>query len=130
MRRSAPINWAKITTQICDDRAEGRCECAGECGAHMITPPCACGRRNHSRCNTRPVKSRCTARHGRPDEVGDWTKLVPVPLDRIEFRVEPKNLLAMCGPCRKRFAAEGKTPKEEPEGLFEAQVQAGNGLLL
>jgi hypothetical protein len=108
MRRGAPINWARITTLICDDRADGRCECAGQCGGHP---------------------SRCPARHGHLDEVGDWTKLFPVPLDGVPFHVEPRNLLAMCVPCRRRFEAPPKA-REEPEGLFDVEVQDQGGLLL
>lgn len=110
MRRNAPINWARISTRICDDRARGRCECAGQCGDHT---------------------SRCPARRGHADETGEWVKLVPVPLDRVEFHVEESNLLAMCVPCRRRYDALGKTRQvAEPEGLFEAESQRKDGPLL
>ena len=33
-----PIGWSEFSRKIRFDRAEGRCECVGECGLHIATP--------------------------------------------------------------------------------------------
>lgn len=111
MRRKAYINWAALGTKVCDDRAEGRCECTGHCR----------GRPSANR-------TRCTSRHGHVDEAGEWVKLTPVPLDGVAYHVEISNLLAMCQACRRRFEALARQPADEPEGLFDLPESKGGGV--
>ena len=50
-----PTGWKGISDSIRFGRAEGRCECAGECGLHK----------------TNPGPRRCAERHGQP---ATWAK--------------------------------------------------------
>jgi len=118
MRKAKPINWNALSTQICDDRARGRCECAGQCGGHR---PDALRRNN-------PAQSRCTAKQGHLDENDDPVKLAPVPMDRVPYHVTPQNLLAMCTPCRRRFEALGAVEKSQAEGLFDLPEAKGKDI--
>lgn len=100
--RKTTVNWAVLRTQICDDRARGRCECAGQCGV------------NHG--------PRCPARQGHQDDSGEWIRLHPEPLDGVLWHTTPQNLLAMCQACRARYNSKGLAkpePEEAPEGLFD-----------
>lgn len=103
MRRGQPIEWGKLTTRVCDDRARGRCECAGQCGT------------NHG--------PRCPARqgHGHPERTGETVYLIPIPRDHVAWHATEENLIAMCQMCRRRFTAlEPKTRQEAQEaGLFD-----------
>lgn len=117
MRKSKPINWAALSTQICDDRARGQCECVGQCGEHLKTFP-----------HGVTVQGRCTAKQGHLDENDDPVKLMPVPQDRVPFHVEPSNLLAMCTPCRRRFEALGKVEEPEVDGLFDLPELKGKDI--
>lgn len=117
MRKKAYINWAALGTQVCDDRAGGRCECWGQCGQHIRKP-----------FSSIAADNRCSARHGHADESGDWVKLTPVPLDHVPYHVELSNLLAMCQPCRRRFEASPQRDSvDEPEGLFELPDYGSKG---
>ena len=82
-----PKDWKRISAAI-RDRAEGRCECAGECGLHRTTP----GPR------------RCVERHGEPAK---WAKgnvvLTVAHLDHQPENCAPENLKAMCQRCHLRY---------------------------
>lgn len=86
-RARYPQNWRQISEGI-RARAEGRCECQGECGLHRTTP----GPR------------RCVERHGEPAK---WAKgkvvLTVAHLDHQPENCDPENLRAMCQRCHLRY---------------------------
>lgn len=82
-----PHNWPAISRHIRYVRANGRCECNGECGLHY-------GRR-------------CEERHGKP---AAWAKgkviLTVAHLDHQPENVDHDNLRAMCQRCHNRYDRE------------------------
>lgn len=78
-----PIDWKHISASI-KARAEGRCECEGECGLHQ--------------------HRRCEERHGEPAK---WAKgrivLTVAHLDHQPENCDPSNLKAMCQRCHLRY---------------------------
>ncbi len=81
-----PDDWDEISAGIKFGRAEGRCECAGECG------------RDHG--------VRCPDRHGEPAaDTGKTVVLTCAHLDHIPANCDPENLRAFCAPCHLRFDA-------------------------
>ena len=70
------------------ERADGQCECMGECGLHR----------------THPGARRCTERHG---EKADWAKgrvvLTVAHLDHNPQNCSLSNLRAMCQRCHLRY---------------------------
>jgi len=49
-RGDYPDNWIALSTYVRHERAQGQCECIGECGLHQFTPPGPrrCVERNHA----------------------------------------------------------------------------------
>lgn len=82
-----PATWREISQRI-KARAEGRCECEGECGLHRTTP----GPR------------RCTERHG---EMAKWANgrvvLTVAHLNHQPEDCRDENLKAMCQRCHLRY---------------------------
>ena len=86
-KRRYPPNWRQISKSIRFDRAGGRCECTGECGA------------GH--------KGRCEARHGQPHPVtGSKVVLTTAHRDHEPRNCAPENLFAACQRCHLRYDAE------------------------
>ncbi len=90
-----PKNWKAISREVRFTRAQGRCECSGECGLHRTTP----GPR------------RCTERHGEPAR---WAKgKVILTVAHLDAPGGPcrhkkpcgwrKHLKAMCQRCHLRY---------------------------
>jgi hypothetical protein len=84
-----PENWIEISYQIRFVRAQGKCECTGECGLH---------------------EERCNAEHGQPHPVtGSKVILTTAHLgtdtgDKHDKQdVRPENLKAMCQRCHLIF---------------------------
>ena len=78
-----PENWAEISLRIRGDRAQWRCECAGECGRPVCGP------------------DRCSARHMQPVPAGTG-KLVILTTAHLNHTPEDcsdGNLRAMCQAC-------------------------------
>lgn len=79
-RSRYPINWRAISARIRFERAQGQCECAGECGLHI-------GRR-------------CVEVHG---QKAVWARgkvvLTVAHLDHMPENVDDSNLKAMCQRC-------------------------------
>ena len=84
-----PTNWIEISNYIRFERAQGQCECIGECGLH---------------------EGRCDAAHGEPHPVtGSKVVLTTAHLgtdtgdkhDKMDVR--PENLKAMCQRCHLIF---------------------------
>lgn len=75
-----PKGWPAISSRIRFERAEGRCECDGECG------------RLHA--------GRCHATHGRPHPItGSKVVLTVAHLDHTPENCDDANLRAMCQRC-------------------------------
>lgn len=84
-RRRYPPDWPEISLHIRQDRAQGHCECAGECRRHT-----------HA----------CQAQHGRPHPVtGSRVVLTVAHLDHTPENVSPDNLRAMCQRCHLSYDA-------------------------
>ena len=82
-----PSDWPEISKEIRFVRAEGRCECGGECGA------------GH--------EERCEARHGEPHPVtGSKVVLTTAHLDHQPENCDPANLRAFCQRCHLRYDAD------------------------
>lgn len=82
-----PADWKAISQRI-RARAEGQCECEGECGLHR----------------THPGPRRCTERHG---EQAKWANgqviLTVAHLNHKPEDCRDENLKAMCQRCHLRY---------------------------
>ena len=91
-RARYPADWPEISKRVREQRAGGRCECFGQCGA------------DHAR---HGGQSRCTAEHGLPHPVtGSNVVLTVAHLDRTPENNEEGNLLAMCQDCHLAYDLE------------------------
>ncbi|AJA43744.1 HNH endonuclease [Mycobacterium phage Milly] len=91
------------------DRADGRCECEGDCG----------------RSHRFGFHVRCTNAHGRP-AVHGAEKVVTLavrPLDGDERNTHERNLIAMCQACAKRHRAKCKAAAERDAERRAAEAQ-------
>lgn len=80
-----PADWPEISRKIRFVRAEGRCECVGECG-----------RGTHD--------GRCPNVHGgRAYGTGSTVVLTTAHLDHIPEHCDPANLRAMCQGCHLHY---------------------------
>lgn len=85
-----PADWAAISKRIREARAEGRCECRGEC------------RTGHT--------SRCRARNGKPHPItGSTVVLTVAHLDHTPENCDDANLKAMCNRCHLAYDAAHHT---------------------
>ncbi len=83
-----PKNWKEISNRIRFERAEGRCECNGECGLHTTT-------------------GRCIERHGEPAHYAKGKIILTVAhLNHDESDCRDENLKAMCQRCHLRYDSE------------------------
>lgn len=83
-RHRYPSNWRQISQRIRFERAQGRCECTGECG--------------------RPHTERCTNIHGqRSYSTGTKVVLTVAHLDHTPENCDPANLRAMCQGCHLHY---------------------------
>ncbi|GAA4928897.1 hypothetical protein GCM10023224_05310 [Streptomonospora halophila] len=84
-RTRYPKDWPAISAAIRFDRAESRCECAGECG-----------RGTH--------EGRCPNRHGESAYgTGSRVVLTVAHLDHTPENCDPANLAAMCNGCHLHY---------------------------
>ena len=85
-RNRYPKNWKEISAAIRFERAEGLCECAGECGL------------DHG--------DRCAAEHGKPHPLTSSKVVLTVAhLDHQPENCDDDNLKAMCQQCHNRLDA-------------------------
>ena len=84
-----PANWIEISNYIRFERAQGQCECTGECGLH---------------------EGRCDAAHGEPHPVtgskvssGENYLGTDTGDKHDKMDVRPENLKAMCQRCHLSF---------------------------
>ena len=84
-----PADWPQITHRIKVERAQGRCECRGECGRprlHLGTD------------------DRCVNRHGEPAYgTGSTVVLTTAHLDHTPEHCDDANLRAMCQGCHLHY---------------------------
>lgn len=89
MRDRYPREWPTISAYVRFERAKGRCECRGECGA------------------TPHEDGRCTAVNGQPHPLtGSRVVLTVTHKDHTPENVDPTNLRAMCQRCHLAYDAE------------------------
>lgn len=114
-----PGDWKTISHRIRFDRAQGRCECAGECG----TPGCG--------------PERCTAIHGAPNAwSGKNVVLTTAHLNHTPEDVRDANLKAMCQRCHLAYdrdhhaqtrAASRRTQLDaDMDSLFDQQAESAD----
>lgn len=88
-----PADWAEISQRIRFERAEGRCECEGECGrpdGHLD-----------------PRDGRCWNEHGEPAYGnGKPVVLTTAHLDHDPSNCDERNLRAFCAPCHLYYDRE------------------------
>lgn len=98
-----PDDWKDISAHIRFERAEGRCECTGECGEHD--------------------GQRCEARHGEAHPVtGAKVVLTVMHLDHDPTNNDPENLMAGCQKCHNRYDADHRRrgiAERKPLPLFD-----------
>jgi hypothetical protein len=88
-RHQRAAGWPQISRTIRFGRAEGRCECTGQCGS------------GH--------EDRYEARHGEPHPVtGSVVWLQTAHLDRNPWNSDPANLKAMCPKCHLAYDAANR----------------------
>jgi hypothetical protein len=89
-RERYPPEWPEISRRIREDRAEGRCECTGQCGADHGAPG-----------------ARCSAMHGEPHPLTGSKVVITVGhLDRTPENCEPENLCGFCQDCHLAYDLE------------------------
>lgn len=87
-RRRYPKNWREISARIRFERAEGRCECEGECGKHV-------------------PGTRCEGRHGHPNpKTKRIICLTVAHLNHVPEDCADENLKAMCNACHLAYDAD------------------------
>lgn len=90
-----PKDWTQISLRIRFERAEGQCECFGECGV------------DHLMENGPLVDERCAARHNEDHHVtGSNVVLTVAHLDHTPENCDDENLKAMCQRCHLRYDAD------------------------
>lgn len=104
-RARYPADWPEISRRIRFDRAEGRCECEGECG------------HDHG--------GRCTAIHGEPHPVTS-SKVILTTAHR-NHRPEERGddeLFAACQRCHLAYDAEHHAVSRRAKAEAKRQVEA------
>lgn len=90
-QRKYPENWWEISRRIRFERAQGQCECEGECGLHR----------------THPGPRRCVERNG---QAAKWAKgkvmLTVAHLCHDASCDDESHLKAMCNRCHLRYDTE------------------------
>ena len=115
-RDKYPKNWKEISTRIRFERAEGQCECEGQCGTDHTTEFIYSSFR------------RCQATHGDLHPVtGSKVVLTTMHLDHDPTNNDDNNLMAGCQRCHNRYDApmrrrgieERKRAQQAVADLFE-----------
>lgn len=89
-RARYPKDWKAISKRIRFERAEGRCECTGECGGPHLGFE----------------DGRCTAEHGkRHPYTKSMVVLTTAHMDHVPEHCEDDNLKAFCQRCHLRYDA-------------------------
>ena len=109
-RTRYPADWTAISARIRFERADGRCECEGECGA----------RSNHR------VSDHCMAEHGKLHPLtGKPVWLTVAHLNHTLEDCRDENLRAMCQACHLSYDrghhAETRRRRANNPDLFEGE---------
>ena len=105
-----PDDWQEISRRVRFERAEGRCECTGECG------------RRHT-------YDRCMARHGEAHPVTDSIVVLTVAhMDHTPENNDDANLRAMCQRCHNSYDSASRAEGVKRRAR-EAIEEAGQGVL-
>lgn len=108
-RNRYPKDWQQISNRIRFDRAQGRCECMGECG------------RGHH--------GRCPNLHGQPAYgTGSTVVLMVAHLNHTPEDCDDTNLKAMCQGCHLHYDKEHHE-QTRLRNLERAQLAAGQVFL-
>lgn len=83
LKRLYPPNWPQLSKRIRFERARGRCECTGQCGAQHAG---RCGAVNHER-----------------TPAGSLVVLTVAHVDHDQTNNDEANLLALCQACHLRL---------------------------
>ena len=95
-RNRYPAHWRELSERIRFERADGRCECTGQCGVDHL-PKHSSG--DWPFCDDL-VAGRCAARNGEAHPVtGSRVVLTVAHLDHTPENCDPDNLRAMCQRC-------------------------------
>jgi len=114
-RHRYPANWREISLRIRTERAQGWCECRGECG-----------RDGH---NTGPDGGRCAARQNEPHPItGSNVVLTVAHLNHQPEDVRPENLRALCQRCH--LAYDRDHHRETAARTRRAAVEAAGQLTI
>lgn len=109
-RHRYPKDWKQISLRIRNERAQGQCECIGQCG-----------RGTH--------QGRCPNRNGQPAYgTGSKVVLTVAHLDHTPENCDDANLLAMCQGCHLHYDQEHHA-QTRARVSHEQRVAAGQGLL-
>ena len=110
-----PADWPAISLAIRVDRAQGWCECTGQCG-----------RDGH---NAGWMRNRCAALHGQPHPItGSVVVLTVAHLDHQPENCDPANLRAMCQRCHLSYDAAHHA-ETRAASRHQAEQDAGQLLL-
>lgn len=91
-----PENWAQVSQYVRFERAQGRCECHGECGTRGARRACA----------EPDLTGRCRAEHGKPNpRTASIVVLTTAHLDDNPESDDPTRLRAFCQACHLAYDA-------------------------
>ena len=102
-----PADWKQISERIRFERAQGRCECLGECGRGTHT-------------------GRCPNRHGRPAYgTGSKVVLTVAHLNHTPEDCRDENLRAMCNGCHLHYDKDhhAETAAATRRAALESQME-------
>lgn len=109
-RARYPHDWPEISLRIRTERADGRCECAGECGRGTHT-------------------GRCPNRNGLPAYgTGSRVVLTVAHLDHTPEHCDPGNLRAMCQGCHLHYDRDHH--RQTAAATRRAAIEAAGQLVL
>ena len=125
-RERYPADWGEISKRIRFARAEGRCECRGECGIdHALERTLFRG--------FVVRHSRCFEQHGEPHTItGSIVVLTTAHLDHTPEHCDDDNLRAMCQRCHLSYdrprhvanARENRRRRRALRDLFGGPTEA------
>ena len=99
-RARYPSDWKDISHRIRFGRAEGRCECRGECGRDHYYESLGSDKPNET-------SERCRSLHGEPHpHTGSTVVLTTAHLDHTPEHCDDDNLRAMCQRCHLAYDAD------------------------
>lgn len=107
-RAKYPPDWPEISRRIRFDRAQGRCECTGQCGVdHAAENAASADDPLAAELGIDPDPHRCGAVHGAPHPVtGAAVVLTTMHMDHDPENCDDANLLAGCQRCHNRYDAD------------------------